>query len=276
MYPLRPLLRGVHAIGPLHAGATDPLGLAEFERTIAAPDRLTVLPRVFALNGLPAALGAGEGTSGAALAHQGQGSSDVLVRPYRQGDELRRVHWRSTARHDELMVRLEERPWRAGTTVLLDRRDAAHRGRGADSSLEFAVSMAASVCAHLIGRGEPVRLVTEDSTPLPGPDASGIDAVLDALAALRPSARADLTGPDLPAGTDLIAVLGTLAPSHLQNLTARRPTGGYAVLLDTATWDPSDGRPGSADATAGALRLTGWTVAVAAAGSTPDQVWDAL
>jgi uncharacterized protein (DUF58 family) len=275
-YPLRPLVRGVHAIGPLHAAATDPLALAEFERTIAGPDQLTVLPRVFALNGLPAALGAGEGTSGAALAHQGQGSSDVLVRPYRQGDELRRVHWRSTARHDELMVRLEERPWRAGTTVLLDRRDAAHRGRGADSSLEFAVSMAASVCAHLIGRGEPVRLVTEDGTPLPGPDATGIDAVLDALAAVRPSARADLTGPDLPSGTDLIAVLGALSPGHRENLAARRPRGGYAVLLDTATWDPAERRAGSADATASALRLAGWTVAVAVAGNTPDRVWEAL
>ncbi len=275
-YPLRPLLRGVHDVGPLTAGATDPLGLAEFERTVACPDRLVVLPRVFALHGLPAALGTGEGTSGAALAHQGQGSSDVLVRPYRHGDELRRVHWRSTARHDELMVRLEERPWRAGTTVLLDRRDAAHRGRGADSSLEFAVSMAASVCAHLLQRGEPVTLLTEDGATLPGPESPGLDPLLDALAALRPSARADLAGPDLPTGTDVVAVLGALTTAHRENLLARRPRGGYAVLLDTATWDPTDGRPGSADAAASALRNAGWTVAVAAAGTTPDRVWEAL
>jgi uncharacterized protein (DUF58 family) len=272
-YPLQPLLRGVHAIGPLSMGATDPLALAEFERTVTAADRLTVLPRVVTLSGLPAALGAGEGTSGAALAHQGQGSSDVLVRPYRQGDELRRVHWRSTARHDELMVRLEERPWRAGTTVLLDRRDAAHRGRGAASSLEFAISMAASVCAHLIDRGEPVDLVTEDGTALPGPP---LDPMLDALAALRPSARADLTGPDLPTGRDVVAVLGAVTASHRENLMARHPKGGYAVLLDTATWDPGDGRPGSADTAASALRNAGWTVAVAVAGTTPDRVWDAL
>jgi uncharacterized protein (DUF58 family) len=272
-YPLRPSLRGVHAIGPITMGATDPLVLAEFERTITAADRLTVLPRVVALTGLPAALGAGESTSGAALAHQGQGSSDVLVRPYRHGDEMRRVHWRSTARHDELMVRLEERPWRAGTTVLLDRRDGAHRGRGGDSSLEFAISMAASVCAHLIGRGEPVDLVTEDGTPLPGPP---LDPMLDALAALRPSAREDLTGPDLPTGRDVVAVLGAVTASHREHLMARHPKGGYAVLLDTATWDPADGRPGSADAAASALRNAGWTVAVAVAGSTPDRVWDAL
>ena len=51
---------------------------------------------------------------------------------------------------------------------------------------------------------------------------------------------------------------------------------GLLVLLDTATWDPADGRPGSADAAASALRNAGWTVAVAVAGSTPDRVWDAL
>ncbi len=273
VYPLRPLLRGVHTIGPLMLGASDPLGLAEFERAVTGADRLVVLPKVVALRGLPPALGAGEGTSGAALAHQGQGSSDVLVRPYRHGDELRRVHWRSTARHDELMVRLEERPWRAGTTVLLDRRDGAHRGRGAESSLEFAISMAASVCAHLIGRGEPVDLVTEDGTALPGPP---LDPLLDALAALRPSARADLTGPDLPTGRDVVAVLGAVTSGHRENLMARHPKGGYAVLLDTATWDPADGRPGSAEASASALRNAGWTVAVATAGTTPDRVWEAL
>ena len=54
-YPLQPLQRGVHAIGPLTMGATDPLALAEFERTVTAADRLTVLPRVFPLSGLPAA-----------------------------------------------------------------------------------------------------------------------------------------------------------------------------------------------------------------------------
>ncbi|MDN5751308.1 MAG: DUF58 domain-containing protein, partial [Pseudonocardia sp.] len=165
-YPLRPLQRGVHRIGPLAARATDPLGLAEFERELAAPARLVALPRIGTLLGRPQAVGSGQGTPGAALAYQGQGRSDVLVRPYRHGDELRRVHWRSTARHDELMVRLEERPWRSGATVLLDRRDSAHRGHGPDASLELAVSLAASICAHLAGRGDVVSLVTEDGAEL--------------------------------------------------------------------------------------------------------------
>ena len=267
----------MHAVGPLTASATDPLGLAEFEREIAGPDRLLVLPRVVALRGMPPAVGSGDGTPGAALAHRGQGSSDVLTRPYRHGDELRRVHWRSTARYDELMVRLEERPWRGGMTVLLDRRDCAHRGRGAQSSLEFAVSLAASICAHLIGRGEPVSLVTEEGAALTAPGAgTAIEPLLDALAALRPSARADLAGPEISRDSDVLAVLGAVGPGELEALVARRTTGGHAVVLDVATWDPAGADDGAAAGVAAALRRAGWRVTVAAAGRDPEHAWDAL
>lgn len=283
-YPLRPVLRGVHRIGPVTATATDPLGLAEFEWDLSGTDELMVLPLVVALRGLPPALGSGEGTPGSSLAHQGHGRTDVLVRPYRHGDELRRVHWRSSARHDELMVRLEERPWRGGSTVVLDRRESAHRGHGARSSLEFAVSLTASICAHLIGRGEPVALVTEDGSALgTGPTGQRLDPLLDALAALRPSARADLAGPDLNGNTDVVAVLGALGPDELHALIARRPSSGHAVLLDVATWESAQGdrrtqrdRPGGAEATAGALRNAGWRVTVATARSSVDRVWDEL
>jgi uncharacterized protein (DUF58 family) len=275
-YPLRPLLRGVHRVGPLAGTVTDPLGLAEFERELAPADRLLVLPRVVLLRGLPPALGAGEGTPGAALAHQGQGASDVLIRPYRQGDELRRVHWRSTARHDELMVRLVEGRGRGGMTVLLARRAAGPRGRGADSSLEFAVSLTASICAHLISRGEPFTLVTEDGVELAGPGTgTGVEPLLDALAALRPSARTDLGGPELRSATDVLAVLGAIGPGQLESLLARHAGGGHAVLLDTATWDAAGGPDGAAG-NAAALRRAGWHVTVASARTTPDRAWDDL
>ncbi|MEE1805149.1 DUF58 domain-containing protein, partial [Streptomyces sp. BE133] len=45
-------------------------------------------------------------------------------------DDLRRVHWRSTARYGELMVRREEQPQRARCTVLLDTRRIAYQGTG--------------------------------------------------------------------------------------------------------------------------------------------------
>jgi uncharacterized protein (DUF58 family) len=283
-YPLRPVLRGAHRIGPLVAHGVDPLGLAEFARTAPGTDRLLVLPRVAALRGVPRALGTTEGAHGAGAAGTGQGRADVLVRPYRSGDELRRVHWRSTARHGELMVRLEERPWKGGVTVLLDRRAGAHRGHGVGASLEWAVGFAASACLHLQARGEPVELVTDDGGLLPAAgSAAGTDAVLDALAMLRPSARTDLTGPPLPGSGDVLAVLGATAPEELPALLGRCSGRGHAVLLDVTTWGgvrgpvfTPAGAPAPTAATAAALRAAGWVVAVATRGTPPQQVWDGL
>ncbi|HVH24166.1 MAG TPA: DUF58 domain-containing protein [Pseudonocardia sp.] len=262
-YSLQPSLRGVHRIGPLVVRATDPLGLAELSHELAGADRMVVLPRVVALQGLPAVLGRGAEAAGAAPARQGTGLADVLVRPYQQGDELRQ----------------EERPWRGGTTVLLDRRDAAHRGRGPGASLEFAISLVASIGMHLIGRGAPVTLVTEDGTELTGP--GGANGLLDALAAVRPAAQHELTGP--ASGTGLIAVLGALAPGELGALLGRG-SGGHAVLLDVATWTgaaqncPPAGRTSTAElaAQAATLRRAGWQVTTAAAGVDPATVWTEL
>jgi uncharacterized protein (DUF58 family) len=283
-YTLRPVRRGVHRIGPLVAYGTDPLGLAEFARTIPGTQQLLVLPRTVPLHGIPHALGSSDGAHGAGAAGSGQGRSDVLVRPYRSGDELRRVHWRSTARHDELMVRLEERPWRGGVTVLLDRRAGAHRGHGPTASLEWAVTFAASACVHLIDRGEPVELVTEDGGHAVPPGASGgVDGVLDALATLRPSAHTDLGGPALPGSGDVLAILGSTALDELPALLARCPGQGHAVLLDVGSWGPatapvstSAGSPAPAEATAAALRGTGWAVTLATRSARPEDVWDEL
>ena len=95
-----------------------------------------------------------------ANAHVVTHAEDVTVREYRRGDELRRVHWRSSARVGELMVRREEQPWQSRATLFLDNRLRAHRGQGIASSLEAAVSAAASIAVHLSQRGFMVRFVT--------------------------------------------------------------------------------------------------------------------
>ena len=58
------------------------------------------------------------------------GEHDIATREYRYGDDLRRVHWRSTARRGELMVRRDEQPHQMQATVLVDRRAVGHRGDG--------------------------------------------------------------------------------------------------------------------------------------------------
>ncbi len=109
-YRVRSDLRGRYPLGPLQLRLTDPFGMVELTRSFSAFDTLTVVPRV---EPLPAVRLAGESSGYGesrtrALAFSGE--DDVIPRGYRHGDDLRRVHWRSTAKYGELMVRREEQP----------------------------------------------------------------------------------------------------------------------------------------------------------------------
>ncbi|MFI5588610.1 DUF58 domain-containing protein [Amycolatopsis sp. NPDC051758] len=286
-YPLQPVLRGIQQVGPLRATITDPFGLCEFERELIGHSRLVVVPRVVPLWGLPSGAGIGVGDDGTVRLHAGQGEADVIVRQYRQGDDLRKVHWRSTARRDEIMVRVEERPWRGGTTVLLDHRAAAHHGSGPAASLEWAVSFAGSAALHLRRSGHRVRLVSEHGATLADTPGDGGDhydhVVLDALAALQPAHQRDITLASDPAeGQELIAVLGTVSTEAVHELTQFRPRGirSLAVLLDTPTWSAGvsapEQRAAATEDSAALLRAAGWGVVIAGPGSPMPQVWAEL
>ncbi|MGW4485571.1 DUF58 domain-containing protein [Amycolatopsis sp. NPDC004368] len=285
-YPLQPMLRGIQQVGPLRATITDPFGLCEFERELIGHSRLVVVPRVVGLWGLPGGAGVGAGDDGTVRLHAGQGEPDVIVRHYRTGDDMRKVHWRSTARRDEVMVRVEERPWRGGTTVLIDHRAAAHHGTGPTASLEWAVSFAASVALHLRRSGHRVRLVTEHGITLadaPGDGGEGYDnVVLDSLAALQPAHQRDVTlGHDPAEGQELIAVLGTVSAESVHELARYRPRGvrSLAVLLDTPAWagsGPSDQQAAATADAAELLRASGWGVVIAEPQTPMPQAWAEL
>jgi uncharacterized protein (DUF58 family) len=269
-YRVHPTMRGVHQLGPLRARITDPFGLAEFERELAGQSRVVVVPRTVPLTGLPGGSGVGVGDDGSVRLRSGQGEDDAVVRQYRQGDDLRRVHWRSTARRDELMVRVEERPWRGGTTVLLDRRAPSHRGQGPTASLEWAVSLCGSICLHLHRCGQQVKLVAEDGQVLVGDNAEvsySDDVVLDALATLKSTHRRDLAwGVDPGQGHELIAVLGSLTTTEAAELARARTrkARSLAILLDVSGWGATGDGPANDPAqSADLLRDAGWGVVVA-------------
>ncbi|MHA6805199.1 DUF58 domain-containing protein [Salinifilum ghardaiensis] len=280
-YTVHPRLRGHYRLGPLTTRVADPLGMSEAREEIAGPSRLTVLPRTVPLRGMSPGAGHGQGARGRSRPHPGQGVEDAMVREYRRGDDMRRVHWKSTARRQELMVRVDEHPWHGGTTVLLDRRGPAHRGSGAESSVEWAVSAAASIWLHLRASGRPVQLITEDDqqldTAAAGPN--GDDRVLDALAGVRTSAHRDLGFTDDPGdGQELIAVLGELTAPGVAELSRLRPEGtqSLALLLDVGRWS---GQPfGGADPyrAADRLRASGWTAVVATPGTSVAAAWQLL
>src|SRR6266581_2997204 len=190
-YPIQPDHRGKYAIGPLNVRVADAFGLAKVGSVAAPASTLVVTPAVTALPRVSLAgswLGEGDARASTAAA---AGEDDVVPRAYRDGDELRRVHWRSTARYGELMVRREEQQWRNRVLLLLDTRRGAHMGTGPTSSFEFAVSAAASIGTHLAREGLDGQLIT-DTGALSAPGVFE-DVLLNSLAVIKPSRGRDLT-----------------------------------------------------------------------------------
>ncbi|NGN91493.1 DUF58 domain-containing protein [Nocardioides sp. KC13] len=171
-YQVRSEIRGRFDIGPMRVTVADPFGLVELNRAFQSTQPFTVTPRVLPLPSTPLTGNATASGDSRPRAFIGGSAEDVTVREYRRGDELRRVHWRSSARLGELMVRREEQPWQARATVFLDNRRSVHRGQGAGSSFEQAVVVAASVAVHLVEAGYSVRLVTSAGTS-PGANLAG-------------------------------------------------------------------------------------------------------
>jgi uncharacterized protein (DUF58 family) len=239
-YPLRSDLRGKFAVGPLEIRIADTFGLVEVGRSFSSNTAFLVTPKVVPLASSVIGgtwVGEGDGRSRAVAA---AGEDDVTPRAYQDGDELRRVHWRSTARYGELMVRREEQRWRSRTTLLLDTRRSAHAGTGASSSFEFAVSAAASIGVHMAHEGLDGQLVT-DAGPI-GSTGMFEDVLLDALSVIKPSNGGNLTRGvnSLRGGQSglMIVVAGRLTAAEARLLAAARhdSRGGIAVLLDVSSW----------------------------------------
>ncbi|WP_235536004.1 DUF58 domain-containing protein [Nocardioides sp. Root190] len=256
-YPVRSDLRGQYVIGPLAVRITDPFGLVERRRLVGGTAEVVVTPRVLPLPAIPLSggwQGAGEHRP---QAFASGSSEDVSVREYRRGDDLRRVHWRSSARTGELMVRREEQPWEAHATVIVDNRGHVHRGQGPASSLESAVVTAASVVVHLEQHGYAVQLATAD-----GAAADGAEHALRHLAMLtlsqRPALDTSWSG-DQARGGVVVAVLGAIVPGDEKPLRRIRHDAGaaLAVVLDVEQWSATR-RSAGPSAAASPLHAAGW------------------
>ncbi|WP_432494186.1 DUF58 domain-containing protein [Kineococcus auxinigenes] len=285
-HTVRSDVRGSYRVGPATVRARDPFGLVVASRTVGEATDLDVLPRVHRLADVPLGdLGGSRGPSvGTAAATS---PDDAAIRTYRVGDDLRRVHWRSTARRGEVMVRADEHPGRPDAVLLLDDRAGAHHGRGAASSLEWAVSAAASAAAHLHGRGHRVRLLHAGllhEAPATG-EASAVRSLLQALARLRPGpddglARS-LTALGRSGPAVLVAFLAEVDEADVQPLASARPPGApaLAVLQRTRLWQPG-APPDEEDPAVARLRRAhlvlaraGWRTAVATPATGVAQAW---
>ena len=273
--------RGIVHVGPLQVVVGDPFGLVQASVEAAPQVDVTVLPKVDEVRPVPFTTGH-DPLAGVQHPHAlGRVGDDFYaLRAYVVGDDLRRIHWPSTARHDELLVRQQEQPWQGRTTVVLDVRRAAHDSR----SLEAAVSAAASIVSANSARRDLVRLATTDGADSGfGSGTPHLHALLEHLAVVEATGSASLrTMIDLVQRDGqgaLVLVVGQTADDELTSTARLRQRFGIVSVVRVGS--PGAGPSASpvtasASASASVIRVTddvpfapAWNQAMAASRSRP-------
>ena len=252
--------RGVIDLGPVTMEAGDPLGLIRRRRILAGARKLYIHPRTVALPPLEAGLERDlEGDPGPGIV------DDDLefhsLRPYAPGDDMKRVHWLSTARAGTLMVRQYEPTLRTRTELILDGQATSYRNA---DEFELAVEIYASLgCRCLLdGRRLQARAPEPDDSDAHGTTLPTEDprSFLDACSAIHP--RQD--GYDLLDRIDAskqisltILVTGSLGDHQSSALMGESAQSASPVMLLAADLDahPSlQTQPGLVNAVLGSIR----------------------
>ena len=182
-YSLPTSRRGVQRVGPLTITTEDAFGLVARRSIAGSTAAVMVLPRTWPLAALPPTVGEEPEHGSRSLTSSSTVDEEFAsLREYVSGDDIRRIHWPSTARLGTPVVRQFDVPWQRRTTVLVDRRSAVHD----PASFERAVSAAASVVELAASRDELVRLVTTDGADSGFvPAVRELDELIDRLAVME-------------------------------------------------------------------------------------------
>lgn len=210
--------RGIYRVGPVSVVVRDPLAMAEAGGLVGRVDRLVVYPSVEDLDGIPIVRGRDPTVSTSRSSFSPTGGDDFYtLRDYQQGDDLRRVHWPSSAKRDDLMIRQLELPWQSRALVLLNPRSISYP---TGDHFEHAVRAAASATRHLFRSSFSPTLWLGHPTVTPVTSAAGYATAMESLAAAAP--------------TDAVSL-----PSVVGRLLRGGHAGGALVLV-TGTPDDED------------------------------------
>lgn len=244
-YKLPTERRGIVRVGPVDFVAHDPFGLAVRRFTAPSLGQLVVYPEVVPLPAAPPSPATERRSMSDTPEFLGGRSEEFhALRPYVPGDDIRRINWASSARHDELIVREDEAPTQNHLTVLLD--NASIKPLAA---IDKAASVAASLVASMRNRSDPFRLITVD-----GQDTgfvlgtAGVEQALSILALVDYAPTSSNSVP-LDAQGAVVVVTGprtTIARSALVSFGRV-----MYITIDPSAWDSSAPRTASTTEAAG-------------------------
>jgi len=253
----------------------DPFGLAEARIPLDRADQMLVYPRVYELEGLFTDGGTPGGDRGRSMLHRTAGYDLHSIREHQVGESLRRVHWRSTARRRQLMVKeLQDTP-RDEACVLLDGEAAALTGAAPDSSFDMQVRAAASLLRRMSDAGQRSSLVihaAQRSRYRLGFGSGDWAAVLGELAAVEATAPRPLAeflgessrGPDAVDAARVFVITAGMSAILAERILgmASSQCEPAVVWIDAASFAAAKRKQDTAPEAA-ALRLTRSGVAVA-------------
>ncbi|MFY1636183.1 DUF58 domain-containing protein [Solwaraspora sp. WMMB335] len=235
--------RGLVRLGPLRAGWHDPLGLTRVEGVCAGQHLVRVHPRRHTLAAMPD--GPADDDSRRAGPASLAGSLSASLRQYTPGDDLRHVHWRSSVRLGELMVRERASGERPAVLLLLDDRAGVHHG----DTFEHACEATGSLAASALREGRPLHLLTVGGVRLGG--LAELAPYLDLLAEADPHAVGELSavlagtrGFGFPVGEGLLVyVTGRSTAADLDAFAGL--SGLFAKSVAVAFGPQHERRPGT-------------------------------
>lgn len=276
-YAFTPPRRGIFELGPLVTEVADPFGFARGQFPVGETQRVVVAPETVELAQSAVDIASDSGSARLFQHRALAGEHDIMTRDYRPGDALRRVHWKASAHHGELMVREDEKRSHAEALLVVDTRRRSYRDASRTISaetpesenFEWALRMIASLRDHLVRGGLKVGLV-ETAVPQLA-EIDHVDDFVESLARVRLSYQ---DGPALMLGKpqadsvgSVFAVLDRPDRETLDALVAQRGLFDLAVafVLGERHGGPAD-----------ELERAGWTVHAVAPGESVVQAWLAL
>ncbi len=208
-YGFRPLKRGKYRWSGVTVEGTDALGLVSKTRAYpTASAEITILPRPIPVAvELPAAAGWGisEAESGQT---RGAGLEPRGVRAYAPGDSLRHVHWRSSAKTGQLLVKEFEAGTHAAAGFIIQRKRGAEIGTQAFTSLEAMCGHAVFLAESFLAKGARVEFPSLESSSSRSAAHERVNEIYETLAAVQADS-------DMDVSAEAMSVMGTLPPGSV-------------------------------------------------------------
>jgi uncharacterized protein (DUF58 family) len=234
-YRLPTTRRGIFDVEPVEVTRRDSFEFFRLSQKHARTERIWVYPRILGFRALPA--GQTRHLEGPSSDTSPQGNITFhRLREYVPGDDLRLVHWRTSARAGKLLVKHNVDTSQPYTVVIFDQRPSLYT----EESFEQAVDVAASVLVASAINKAPVELRLSDGTVIGGPRVREVTPIIDYLTGVKSDPSGSLKAQLLAlrrmrGGTSLIVVTGEINPDDLPYVAALRRRFDRLVVISIDT-----------------------------------------